>query len=179
MSRTLKGLALLLCLGALAACQGGPATPAVMTPVAVTEVSSTPTLRQWLNRQEQVAGLSTEEVAEELSGRSRPEGGPELFEYALLNHYSGHYEGWIKARDAFRTLSGDESLSREQRQMTALLEAYNQQRINTQQRYRQLQDDNEDLQRQLAAAELREAELQRKIQALTELEAHISTRKDQ
>ena len=63
--------------------------------------------------------------------------------------------------------------------MAALLEAYNQQRINSYQRLEQLSGENDELQRQLADAELRKAELEEKIQALTELEANISTRKDQ
>ena len=178
MSRTLKTIAPVLCL-ALAACQSAPPPERVEEPPPVVEFSTTPTLNKWLNRQEQVAGLTPEQVEEELHERPRPEEVPELFEFGLLNHYSQRYEDWIKARDAFRILNTDESLSRGQRQMAALMEAYNQQRINSYQRQEQLSAENDDLQRQLADAELRKAELEEKIQALTELEANISTRKDQ
>ncbi len=179
MPRSLSPIALVLLL-ALAACQSAPPPERVEEePPPVVEFSTTPTLNKWLNRQEQVAGLTPEQVAEELHERPRPEEVPELFEFALLNHYSQQYEDWIKARDAFRILSTDESLSRGQRQMAALMEAYNQQRINSYQRLEQLSGENDELQRQLADAELRKAELEEKIQALTELEANISTRKDQ
>ena len=176
MSRSLVRSALLLCLATVAGCASAPA-PAPQTPVI--EVSTTTTIRQWLNRQEQVAGLSAGQIEQELHNRPRPEDGPELFEFGLLNHYSQHYQSWIQARDAFRKLSADASLSRGQRQMAALLETYNQQRINAYLSYQQLQQENVELQRQIAVAALKKAQLQQQIQALTELEANISTRKDQ
>ena len=180
MSRSLVNSALLLCLAMLAGCASAPAPPPQPPVTAVSSTTTTnTTIRQWFNRQEQVADLSAEQIEEELHNRPRPESGPELFEFGLLNHYSQHYESWIQARDAFRKLSVDASLGRGKRQMALLLETYNQQRINAYRSYQQLQEENVELQRQIAVAELQKAQLQQQIQALTELEANISRRKDQ
>ena len=60
-----------------------------------------------------------------------------------------------------------------------MLERYNQSRINWYTRQEELLERYQYLQRELDASDDEKAELEQKIQALTELEAEISTRKEQ
>lgn len=147
-----------------------PATPQVVID---------PSVQDWLDLQQQVSQMNAEEVRLALEGRTPPQAGRQLFYYGLLRQHSQSYEGWMEARDTFRILHNDEAVTARQRQMAGLLEIYNQQRINWYQQYLQLQAGNEQLQRQLQEAEQEKTQLQQKIEALTELEAQISTRKDQ
>ena len=70
-------------------------------------------------------------------------------------------------------------MTTEQRQLTGILLAYNQNRINWYQRQSELLVENAELEKQLQQAEEDKVLLEQKIQALTDLEADISTRKEQ
>lgn len=179
MSRSLIYTILFLLLGALAGCMTSEPIPAEAVSVVVPARTSGLATQAWLNLQERVTELTPEEVNLELEGLIRPEDGPELFYFGLLNQQSQVYEGWIQARDAFRNLRNDATLEAEQRQLAGILEVYNQQRINWYQLYLELQGNNAELHQALNAAQLEKEQLQQKIQALTELEAQISTRKEQ
>jgi len=180
MSRALRHTAVSLWLAlALAGCTVPTPQPTVVQAKAVPVQVSPSAVLAWLNLLEKVAGRSTELVNEELTGITPPEAGPELFYFGLLNQYSQAYEGWIKARDAFRKLRMDDTLAPEQQQLAGILQEFNQQRINSYQRYLQLQGENAELQQQLGEAEQEKEQLRQKIQALTDLEAQISTRKEQ
>ena len=97
----------------------------------------------------------------------------------FVNQQLVTYGAWVQARDAFRLLREDEELSEEQRQLVAILQAYNQTRINWYQRQSELLNRHAELQQQLDEAEQDKLVLEQKIQALTDLEAAISTRKEQ
>ena len=62
--------------------------------------------------------------------------------------------------------------------MAAILEEYNQSRINWHQRYIELQQENKLLLQQLDDTQQEKLLLEQKIQAVTDLEAEISTRKE-
>ena len=76
-------------------------------------------------------------------------------------------------------LQQDETLTEAQRQLMVVLEAYNQNRINWYQRQSEAVKQNRKLEQQLSDAEQEKLLLEQKIQALTDLEAVISTRKEQ
>ena len=96
----------------------------------------------------------------------------------MLNQKTPAYRNWIQARDVFRQLRESDQLSAEQRQLAAVFEEYNQNRINWHERYGLLQEQYGDLQEQLDSAQADKALLEQKIQAITDLEAAISTRKE-
>lgn len=123
--------------------------------------------------------MSIEETSEELAGLDKPGNAGDLFYHALLNHQLQTNAAWVQARDAFRALQEDDELTVEQRQLAGILEAYNQNRINWYQRHSDLLVDNTRLQQQLRDTEQDKLQLEQKIQALTELEADISTRREE
>lgn len=111
-----------------------------------------------------------------------PENGDDLYYFGLLNQQLKEYNHWIAARDAFRQVRKDPELELEQRQLAGILERYNQSRINAQSRENELRDRYRLQQRELDAQDALAEEnelLKKKIQALTDLEAVISTRKEQ
>ena len=110
---------------------------------------------------------------------NKPEGADQLFYYGLLNQQLMTYGAWAQARDTFRVLREDKELAEVQRQLVTILQEYNQTRINWYQRQSELLNRNAELQQQLREAEQDKLVLQQKIQALTDLEAAISTRKEQ
>lgn len=122
-------------------------------------------LHEWLQLQEDVSAMPVEDIAERLEGAERPESGEALYHFGLLNQQLDVFNRWADARDAFRQLAGDDSLAPELRRLSSILERYNQSRINWYEQYKQLEDEN--------------ALLQQKIEAITELETTISTRKEQ
>lgn len=180
MPSTLARIATALCLGLLAACAitDTEAPSDLLAPVEPLVVMD-PSIQRWLDLQQQVASMPIEDIKTQLEGAPYPDDTSEMFYFGLLNQHSQDYEGWIRARDAFRVLHNDERLSPERRQMAALLEMVNQKRINWYQRYMDLLAVNDELQRKLEKSEEEKDLLQKKIDALTELEAQISTRKDQ
>ena len=175
MSRSLAPVALVLAF--LAGCATSPPNPVVET--TPPEITAYLALQQWLNLQQQVAALSTEEVVAELVGLGKPEDIAQLYYYGLLNQQLQTYGGWAQARDTFRDLHLNEELLLEQRQLAAILQQYNQNRINWYQRQSELLKQHAELQQELQQAEQDKLLLEQKIQALTDLETVISTRKEQ
>ena len=175
MSRSLASL--LLGLAILAGCVVSPPVQVVENSTA--DVVTYSSVQQWLNLREEVAGLSEEEVVEKLVRVNKPEGIGQLFYYGLLNQQLQTHGAWAQARDTFRQLQQDEELTLEQRQLAGILQEYNQNRLNWYQRQRELLVQNAELQKQLTAAEQDKLLLEQKIQALTDLEAAISTRKEE
>lgn len=136
-------------------------------------------LRDWLDREQTVAAMEPNEVVTELVKIGKPGGPDELFYFGLLNQKLKTYASWIQARDAFREVSKATGVTAEQRQLATLLELYNQSRINWYLEYREVQADFAALQGELDAAQQENGLLQQKIQAITDLETSISTRKEQ
>jgi hypothetical protein len=179
-----RSAALILCGCLLAACAGqdspagldrlpgeGPGTPAT---------AQAPLISDWLELQQEVLLMQADEVAAELA-RIGPDStaGSELFYLGLLNQQVKDYNHWIAARDVFRELREDPGLDTDQRQLAGILERYNQSRINWYSRQNELLERYRLLQRELDTLDDEKAALEQKIQALTDLEAVISTRKEQ
>jgi hypothetical protein len=121
--------------------------------------------------------MDAETLDTALADKVMPEGKDQLYHYALLRQHSQNYAAWVNARDAFRRLNADEGLTESQRQLAGIFQAYNQLRINGYQRRSELLDEQAKLQQQLHKAAQDKLLLEQKIQALTELEADISTRR--
>jgi len=161
----------------LAGCATAP--PPVIVEVPATADVSCASMQQWLFQQQKVSGMETDEVVANLVRLSQPEGIDQLFYYGLLNQQLQTNGAWAQARDSFRELQQSDGLTTEQRQLTGILLAYNQNRINWYQRQSELLVENAELEKQLQQAEEDKVLLEQKIQALTDLEADISTRKEQ
>jgi hypothetical protein len=174
MSRTIVLLPLLLLLGGCAASH-----PSQVTRKSVTEVVEFCSIQQWLALQEEVASLSSEEAGARLAKMTRHDDTFDLFYFGLLKQQVPSYDAWTEARDAFRQLREDVAVTGEQRQFAGMLEGFNQSRINWYQKYSDLQTEQENLQRQLLAAQEEKLLLEQKIKALTDIEAAISDRKEQ
>tara|TARA_R110000823_G_scaffold210224_17_gene340631 strand:- start:639 stop:1157 length:519 start_codon:yes stop_codon:yes gene_type:complete len=138
-----------------------------------------PEALRWLQLGEQISAMTPEEAVEQLVGVSRPQDVDQLFSYALLNQQLQTYGAWTQARDTLQILAVDESLTPEQLQIVDTLLKYNQARINWYLKYQQLAEEQTLLQEQLQAAQAETTLLEQKIQALTELETVISTRREQ
>ena len=123
--------------------------------------------------------MTGDEVVAKLVRANKPEGVGQLFYYGLLNQQLNSRGAWAQARDTFRQLQENESLTPGQRQLVALLEEYNQGRINWTQKQRNLLQEKDELEQALEQAEQKNILLEQKIQALTDLEAVISDRKEQ
>jgi hypothetical protein len=162
----------------LTACTTAPriTTMGASTPPSAKSFSS---VEQWLQLQQDVMAMSTDEIVVKLVRVNTPEGVGQLYYYGLLNHQLQTYGAWTQARDTFRDLQQDETLTEAQRQLMVVLEEYNQNRINWYQRQSEAVKQNRELAQQLSDAEQEKLLLEQKIQALTDLEAVISTRKEQ
>ena len=136
-------------------------------------------MQRWLHQQQEVSGLDKDEVVEQLVRLNKPEGIDQLYYYGLLNQQLQTQGAWAQARDSFRELQQKEGLTTEQRQLAGILLVYNQNRINWYQRQSELLVENAGLEKQLQQAEEDKVLLEQKIQALTDLEADISTRREQ
>jgi hypothetical protein len=168
-------------LAMLVGCAASPPSP---PPVKVMEKDTTQvivscTVQQWLNLQQELAGMSTEEVVERLVNLNKPESLDQLFYYGVLNQQLQTYGAWVQARDTFEHLRQSEELAATQRQLATILLDYNQKRINWYYREAELLKQQTELQQQLSESEQEKLLLEQKIQALTDLEAVISTRKEQ
>ena len=161
----------------LAGCATAP--PPVIVEVPATPDVSCASMQQWLNQQQEVSGLDKDEVVEQLVRLNKPEGIDQLYYYGLLNQQLQTQGAWVQARDSFRELQQKEGLTTEQRQLAGILLVYNQNRINWYQRQSELLVENAGLEKQLQQAEEDKVLLEQKIQALTDLEADISTRREQ
>jgi hypothetical protein len=129
-------------------------------------------LQNWLELQREVSLMSIEKVAQQLTSLGEPKGGRQLFYFGLLSQRLDAFASWTRARDAFRQLAEDVELAEEQRSLAALLERYNQSRINWYQQHHKLLEENETVREENVL-------LKQKIQAVTDLETSISTRKEQ
>jgi hypothetical protein len=154
----------ILALTILTGCAANNA-PSRSTTVKVMSGCDCAPMQDWLKRQQDVSEMSIEEVAQALAELGSPKGVDQLFYYGLLNQQTDVFTKWAEARDAFRRLAADDNLIREQRRLAAVLERYNQSRINWHEQNKALQDEN--------------LLLEQKIEAITELETTISTRKEQ
>jgi len=131
----------------------------------VTQECACAQVLNWLQMQQDASAMSIDEVTQRLAESEKPESGDDLFYYGLLNQQLDVFTKWTEARDTFRRLSLDESLTWEQRRLAAILERYNQSRINWYEQNRKLEEEK--------------SLLDQKIQAITDLETTISTRKEQ
>ena len=136
----------------------------------------TPPVQRWLRWQETVSTMSTEQLDSALEGMAEPANAGQQFYYGLLRQQTNAYDNWVAARDIFRELRQDESLSTAQRQLAALLERYNQSRINWFQSREELRQQYQSVAAQRDQLQEQNTLLEQKIQAITELEATISTR---
>ena len=175
----LVGIAALL--GSLAV---GCATPPPVEPVEIIKVvpaakTPAPPVQRWLRWQESVATMSPSQLTTALEGAAAPETANQLFYYGLLHQQSDVYDGWVEARDIFRRLNQDEALTRAQRQLAGLLERFNQSRINWFHRRDELRVESESQQARITQLQEQNTLLEQKIQAITDLEATISTRKEE
>lgn len=136
-------------------------------------------LERWVNLYDQVQGMTQEQTGERLAQLESPRSPGQRYYYGLLNSHLKGYPDWIRARDAFAGLASDVSLSTTQRGLADILRQHNQARINAYVRQVELQSRAVELQKQLVSAEQEKTELQQKIQALTDLETSISTRKEE
>lgn len=143
------------------------------------EVVAYSTLQEWMNQQEHTATLTPEQATAELSGLDESADAASLFYRALLKQQLKTHNDWTQARDIFRELKTNEQLTNEQRQLVSTLEVYNQSRINWYEIYNELLTDYKSVQEQLLASAEEKALLENKIKELTDIEAVISTRKEQ
>jgi hypothetical protein len=132
----------------------------------------------WLDLHREIAALTTEEVAARLVLADEPESSLQRYYFGLLHQQLNVVASWTEARDAFRELGLDTNLTPGQRQLAAIMERYNQSRINWHELNRQLQNDHDQLQSELRALKEENVVLEQKIQAITDLETSISTRKE-
>lgn len=135
-------------------------------------------LQNWLELQRKVSSMSIEKVEQQLTILGEPKGRRQQFYFGLLNQQLDVYPRWADARDVFRQLAEDVELTREQRSLAAVLERYNQSRINWYLQHSQLLENNETLKARLRVSLEENELLEQKIQAITELETSISTRKE-
>lgn len=168
------GLSLLLtaCVNPMPAPIEQPLPPPTPDEVADLSVVSDSRLAHWLSLRNSVVKMSGEQVKAVLESMRRPESVDNLFYFGLLHQQSKTNNGWMQARDVFRLLSGDEALPEQLRQLAGILEAYNQNRINAHQHNARLQQQIDELEQQRQL-------LEQQIQAITEVEAAMSTRKEQ
>ena len=177
MSRTLA--VILVALMGLAGCISAPPAPRSVAPETHPEVVDYRALRDWLDLQQAAAVMPPEEAVNELVRLGEPREPQQWFYFGLLNQQLKTYASWTQARDAFREVQQAMGLTGGQRQLAEIFERYNQTRINWHQEYSQAQEDQVTLQEQLQAAQQQNTLLEQKIQALTDLETSISTRKEQ
>ena len=154
--------------------------PVIIAPVEPTakKVQVLP-VQRWLRWQEAVSTMTEEQLNTALEGTAEPGNASQSFYYGLLRQQADAYDDWVEARDIFRQLADKEKLSTGQRQLATLLERYNQSRINWYQSREELRIEYEELQATVTAIEAQNQLLEQKIKAITDLEATISTRKEE
>jgi hypothetical protein len=170
-----------LCLAVLAGCSLVTPPDNSPAPAAAPDhrVQTYRALRDWLDLEQRVAAMEADEVVAELVKLRKPVRPRELFYFGLLNQKLKTQASWVQARDAFREVSLEPAITREQRQLAAILTQYNQSRINWHAEYQSVQADFAALQEDLQAEREKNTLLEQKIQAITDLETSISTRKEQ
>ncbi len=137
------------------------------------------TVEEWLDLQQEVGELGAADVASRLATVDKSASTGQLYYYGVLNQQLKTYGAWTVARDTFRMLQADQALTKQQRQLAGILRQYNQNRINSYARQRVLLNESAKLQQNLSDSEGEKQQLAKKIQALTELEAAISTRREE
>ncbi|MEM1155042.1 MAG: hypothetical protein AAGI44_12960, partial [Pseudomonadota bacterium] len=178
MSISLKTWAFIAAAAALAACQNNPPAENVVVEEAVAKPQQILPVQHWLRWQETVATMSDAQLITALETSAEPRNDNQSFYYGLLRQQTDSYQDWVKARDIFRTLRQKDKLSVGQRRLAELLERYNQSRINWYQSRRELRIEYESLEGQLVQLQEENRLLENKIEAITELEATIRTRKE-
>ncbi len=136
-------------------------------------------VQQWLEWQDSVSALNAPQLASALETAARSEEANQLFYYGLLRQQADDYQSWVAARDIFRQLQQDQALTPAQRQLAGILERYNQSRINWFHSRDDLRRQYETLQQQASELQEQNSLLQQKIQAITDLEATLKTRKEE
>lgn len=175
MSRTL--IPLFICLAALAACTTPP--PVEPTTVEPPTVILYPSVEQWLDLQHEVEAMDIAEVKTRLDAADKSDGVRQLYYRGVLNQRLPSYGAWTVARDAFQKLQDNDQLPPPQRQLASVFREYNQTRINSYQRYSALLTSRDETQQNLGQVEQDKEVLEQKIRALTEVEAAISTRREE
>ena len=168
-------MALGLAVGLLAGCSLVPRAPVAPAPT----THPAEVVMAWMAVQREVAQLSVDDAVQELVAIGLPQDDDRLFRYALLNQQLQTLGGWTQARDAFAALSERSSLLLQQQQLAGSLRDYNQARINGYMKVAELREQQSLLQQELQTVEEERQLLQQKIQALTDLEADISTRREE
>lgn len=122
--------------------------------------------------------MSPEAVNAELERIDEPRAPSEVYYFGLLNQQLGTTEGTAQARDAFLSLSEHEELDQKQRQLIRVLERYNAERLAWREAQQELERERDNAAARLNEANEQKALLEQKIEALTEVETSISTRKE-
>lgn len=143
------------------------------------ELVKPPSVEQWLDQMAQVEEMETPRIMEQLKTIDKNAGTSQLFYFGVLNQQLQNYGAWTVARDTFQQLQETETLPIPQRQLANILREYNQSRINAHSRYSALLIEQEELRRGISQAEVEKRQLEQKIQALTEVETAISTRREE
>jgi hypothetical protein len=164
MSRSLAALFVFLALASCSLVQ-----PTQVVEEATPEIVSHAPVQRWLGLHQRVAGMSDEELSVKLATLDKPNNANQLFYFALLHNQGHTYGGWTQARDSFRQLLEEKSLTEAQRQLASIFQMFNQSRINGYQREDKLQLD-------LLESEQNKLLLEQKIQAITDVETVMSTR---
>lgn len=136
-------------------------------------------LGEWLLMERRTSAMDTSEVVAELVKLGRPKTPTEQFYFGVLNQQLGTAANWRQARDAFRAVRKNTELPDEQRHIAAVLERYNIYRLDDNKDRNDMLRDQAELERALRQMERENTELQDKIQAITDLEADMSTRIEQ
>ena len=177
MSRSLICIAGFWVYLALAACTTPP--PVIIAPPEPAAKPQTVPVQRWLRWQDAVSTMSDEQLSSALEGTAKPNNANQSFYYGLLRQQADSYDDWVEARDIFRQLAEEEEITRGQRRLAGLLERYNQSRINWYQSRDELRLEYEELEAKAAAMQEQNQLLEQKIKAITDLEATISTRKEE
>ena len=152
--------------------------PILPPPPPVNAYPTDPAL-DWLVTEEDVAQLGNDEVLALLAAMDSPTSDDDLYTYALLQQQLDTFEGWIRARDTFATLLKSRDLFPGQRRLIVILQDRCQSRINAHITRRELGNEKLQLQQALELAQEEKQLLEQKIQALTDIEAVISTRREE
>tara|TARA_B100001540_G_scaffold273229_1_gene257983 strand:- start:1740 stop:2255 length:516 start_codon:yes stop_codon:yes gene_type:complete len=169
-----RALGTLILAALLAACQIAPSRAPQPPPAPRSDP-----VEQWLQLQAQVRELDEEQLVAALVDIDRPQDSDQLYYYGLLNQQLRSLGAWVQARDSFKTLADTAVLSRQQQQLLQMQLEFNQARINWYMRNQELAGEHDALQGRLEETEAERQLLEEKIQALTDLEAVISTRKEE
>ena len=180
MSKSRSSLTLLLAL--IAGCAATPApTPAPEIREQRQEAPSVETVpvQVWLRLENATTQMSDEEVVAELVKLGKPSDAHEKFYFGLLNHQLDTYSNWRQARNAFREVRRDAEASPGLRQLAGIMERYNRTRVEDYKDRAQLLGKIDSLEDKLEMQQEERQLLEEKIQAITDVETSMSTRKEE